>query len=56
MTECPTVEQKSHQTPPELRPTLSLTWSLDPTTGKPMARWTTQQPEMIESLALQRVA
>jgi len=55
MTERPAVEEKSRQTPPE-RPILSLRWSLDPTTGKPMARWISEQPEMIARFALRPAA
>ena len=55
MPEVPAVEERSRQTPPE-RPILSLTWRLDPTTGKPMARWTSEQREMIASFAPRRAA
>jgi hypothetical protein len=48
MTERRTIEEESRQTAHE-RPTLSLRWTLDPTTGKPVARWTNEQPEMIAS-------
>jgi hypothetical protein len=53
--ERPIVRVKSCQTPPEW-PALSLTWSLDPATGKPMARWTSERPEMIASFALRPAA
>jgi hypothetical protein len=55
MTERTAIEEKFRQTARE-RPTLSLTWSLDPTTGKPMARWTREQPEMIATFAPRRAA
>jgi hypothetical protein len=53
MTERPTVEAKSRLTTstPD-KPNLSLTWCLDPTTGKPVARWTIERP----SLALRSAA
>jgi hypothetical protein len=34
------------------RSSLSLTWRLDPATGKPVARWTSQQPEKVAGLEL----
>jgi hypothetical protein len=55
MTELRTVEQKPRQISPG-RPAPSLAWTLDPTTGKPMARWTIGRPEMIERLMLPRAA
>jgi hypothetical protein len=55
MTERTAIEEKSCQTARE-RPILSLTWKLDPTTGKPMARWTSEQREMIASFAPRRAA
>jgi hypothetical protein len=33
------------------RPTLSMNWALEPTTGKPMARWIIESSEEIRSLA-----
>ena len=56
MTERTTIEGKSHQTAREERPALSLTWTLDPTTGKPVAHWTIEQPERIASFASRRAA
>jgi hypothetical protein len=55
MTERTTIEEKSLQTARE-RPTPSLTWTLDPTSGKPVARWTVEQPEMIANFVSRRAA
>jgi hypothetical protein len=41
---------RSSQTAPR-RLALSITWALDPTTGKPMARWIIEGSEEIRSLA-----
>jgi hypothetical protein len=41
---------RSSQTAPR-RPALSIIWALDPTTGKPMARWIIEGSEEIRSLA-----
>jgi hypothetical protein len=38
------------------RPSLSLKWRLDPATGKPVARWTIQQPEKAASPELRIAA
>jgi hypothetical protein len=55
MTERTTIEEKS-RSPLPMRPALSLTWSFDPTTGKPVARWTSEHPEMIASFSLRSAA
>jgi hypothetical protein len=41
---------RSSQTAPR-RPALSIMWALDPTTGKPMARWIIEGSEETRSLA-----
>jgi hypothetical protein len=38
------------------RPNLSLTWRLDPATGKPVARWTINEAEEIAETALRPAA
>lgn len=38
------------------RPSLSLTWCLDPATGKLVSGWVVQQPESSSSLALREAA
>ena len=55
MSEQQTVAQKPSQTA-RVRPSLSLNWSLDPTTGKPVARWNMEQAERRENLALRPAA
>ena len=55
MTERATVEEKSPQTAGE-RSTLFLTWKLDPTTGKLVARWTSEQSAKTASSALRPAA
>jgi hypothetical protein len=41
---------RSSQTVPR-RPALSMMWALDPTTGRPMARWIIEGSQEITSLA-----
>jgi hypothetical protein len=38
------------------RSSLSLTWRLDPATGKPVARWVLQRPQPSASGALREAA
>ncbi|HXW24458.1 MAG TPA: hypothetical protein VEK73_06920 [Xanthobacteraceae bacterium] len=38
------------------RPSLSLTWALDPTTGKPVGRWVVDGAQAAASLALASAA
>jgi uncharacterized membrane protein len=49
------VETKSRQTSPA-RPKLRCTWHLDPTSGRPVARWALEQSEPIRSVALRSAA
>ena len=49
------VETKSRQTSPA-RPKLRCTWHLDPTSGRPVARWALEQSEPIRSGALRSAA
>jgi hypothetical protein len=37
---------------PPPRPALRLLWSLDPVTGKPVARWVVDRPEPVRAVAL----
>jgi hypothetical protein len=46
MTERPSAETKSRLTSAPDKSNLSLTWCLDPNTGKPVARWVSKQSKL----------
>jgi len=49
-----TVREWMEATPP--RPALRLLWTLDPATGKPLARWVVDRPEPVRAVALAAAA
>jgi hypothetical protein len=51
MTQEPTTETKTLEAG-RATPKCSLRWTVDPATGKPVARWTVERPETVKSLAL----
>jgi hypothetical protein len=55
MTQEPTAETKRRETTPSSSKCL-LSWTIDPATGKPVARWISVQPEKTASFALRRAA
>jgi hypothetical protein len=55
MTQGPTAETKTHEagsSPPKCL----LRWTVDPATGKPVARWTVERPQTVTSLAVSAAA
>jgi hypothetical protein len=55
MQERPVVEATRRQTRPA-RPSLLLSWRLDPVTGRPAAQWTVEQPKTISNIKFQAAA
>lgn len=55
MTEGQTTETKTRAAG-SARAKCLLRWTVDPATGKPVARWTVERPETVTSLALPAAA
>jgi hypothetical protein len=51
----PTTETKTRETG-GATPKCRLKWTIDPETGRPVARWTVEQPEMVADAALRPAA
>ena len=55
MTHEPTTEPKTREAG-HATPKCSMRWTIDPATGKPVARWTAEQPEKTDSFTLKPAA
>lgn len=55
MTQLPTAEPKTRQAG-RPAPKLLMRWTVDPGTGKPVARWTIDRPETVPDLTLPAAA
>jgi hypothetical protein len=55
MTQQPTTKTQTRETAHAM-PKCLLIWTIDPATGKPVARWTVEQPEKTQTFVLRPAA